>query len=219
MNPLHKKIRLNPGQTVLVFNKPKGFDEAMAPLPEGVKVTSTKTAKADHIYWFVKNTADIKAQKKEVWGLLKDGMMLWIMHPKGTSGIQTDLTRDKGWDDLMEIKDLAWAAYIAFDDTYSAVGVRRKTEADKKREAKPAPEREIFKYADSATKTITLPKDMDNALRNNPKAKAIFDGLAFSHRREYVEWVVTAKREETRNNRIEGTIEKLLTGYKNPAGR
>jgi uncharacterized protein YdeI (YjbR/CyaY-like superfamily) len=47
----------------------------------------------------------------------------------------------------------------------------------------------------------------------------LFDKLAFSHRREYVEWVITAKREETRNARLQGTIDRLLAGLKNPADR
>ena len=46
--------------------------------------------------------------------------------------------------------------------------------------------------------------------------KTFFETLSFTNKKEYVEWIVTAKREETRNNRIEGTIERLLKGWKNP---
>lgn len=195
------------------------MEKALSPLPMGVKITTVKSVPCDHIYWFVKTVAEVVEQQAEVLKLLKPNVLLWVMHPKGTSKIQTDLTRDKGWDSLMAIKDLAWFSYISFNDTWTAVGVRRKTEADKKREAKPAEERLIFKYADSKTKTITLPEDLAKVLNANKKAKELFDALAFSHRREYVEWVITAKREETRNARLQGTIDKLLAGLKNPAGR
>ncbi len=35
-------------------------------------------------------------------------------------------------------------------------------------------------------------------------------------KKEYIEWIVTAKREETRIQRIDGTIERLVKGWKNP---
>jgi uncharacterized protein YdeI (YjbR/CyaY-like superfamily) len=103
---------------------------------------------------------------------------------------------------------------ISFNDTWSAFALRLKTDKDKK-EAQPR-KREIFSYADSKTKTITLPEDMTKAFFKNKAAKTLFDALAFSHRREYVEWIVTAKREETRKNRVEGTIKLLLEKKKNP---
>lgn len=206
-------------QIVLVVNKPTGMERALSPLPEGVKITTVKSVPADHIYWFVKKQADIVEQQAGVLALLKPNTTLWVLHPKGSSGIQTDLTRDKGWDSLMAVKDLAWFSYIAFDDTWTAVGLRRKTAADLKRDAKPAPERLIFKYADSKTKTLRLPDDMEKALKANKQAHAAFNALSFSNRREFVEWVITAKRDDTRATRVQGTVDKVLAGLKNPAGR
>ena len=39
---------------------------------------------------------------------------------------------------------------------------------------------------------------------------AYFDLLAFSHRKEYIQWIESAKKDETRTKRIEQAIEKLL---------
>jgi hypothetical protein len=50
------------------------------------------------------------------------------------------------------------------------------------------------------------------ALRRSAKAKAAFDGLSPSHRREYVEWIVEAKRPETRQRRIATAIEWIAEG-------
>ena len=100
---------------------------------------------------------------------------------------------------------------ISFNETWSAFAFRLDTE----NKAQPK-EREILKYADSKTKTINLPKEISNAFSKNKKAKTIFDSLAFSHRREYVEWIVNAKREETKISRIEKTIQMLIAGKKNP---
>jgi uncharacterized protein YdeI (YjbR/CyaY-like superfamily) len=52
------------------------------------------------------------------------------------------------------------------------------------------------------------------ALDGAPKAKAAFDSFAPSHRREYLEWVAEAKRDETRRTRIATAIEWLSEGKK-----
>jgi uncharacterized protein YdeI (YjbR/CyaY-like superfamily) len=52
------------------------------------------------------------------------------------------------------------------------------------------------------------------ALDANGKAKAVFDAFAPSQRREYLEWVADAKRDETRDKRIAQAIEWLGEGKK-----
>jgi len=52
------------------------------------------------------------------------------------------------------------------------------------------------------------------ALARSPKAKAVFDAFAPSHRREYLEWIGEAKRDETRQKRIATAIEWLTEGKK-----
>ncbi len=52
------------------------------------------------------------------------------------------------------------------------------------------------------------------ALAKTPKAQATFDGFAPSCRREYLEWIGEAKRDETRAKRIATAIEWLSEGKK-----
>ena len=52
------------------------------------------------------------------------------------------------------------------------------------------------------------------ALRKNRKALATFDAFPPSHKREYVEWVVEAKRDETRKKRLDQAIEWMAAGKK-----
>lgn len=61
---------------------------------------------------------------------------------------------------------------------------------------------------------IAMPADFAQALARNEKAGAAFEGLAPSHRREYLEWIVEAKREETRARRIAQATEWLTEGKK-----
>ena len=151
----------------------------------------------------------------KVLGLLKDDVLCWIYYPKGTSKIQTDLTRDKGWESLLAHKHLQWLSLISFNDTWSAFAMRLANESDKKKEAT-RPEREIFNWVDPATKTVTLPDDLTKALKKSRDATLFFESLSFSNKKEYIEWIVTAKREETRTERVVGTIERLEKGWKNP---
>ena len=54
--------------------------------------------------------------------------------------------------------------------------------------------------------------DIKEALRANPAALSIFEGLPPSHKAEYLKWVDEAKRDETRVRRIAGMIDKLTQG-------
>jgi Bacteriocin-protection, YdeI or OmpD-Associated len=210
-----QKLKIKEGDTLFTLHAPAAFKKHLGPLPAAVKiVTAGKTY--NQLHWFVSNKAQLEKELDKVLPLIKGEVVCWIYYPKGTSAIQTDLTRDKGWDTLLAHSDtLTWISLIAFDETWSAFGCRLKTVADKNKEAKPK-ERPIFQYIDAATKTIHLPEDLAAVLKKNKKEAAFFDTLSFTNRKEYVEWIVTAKQEETRKNRIVGTLERLSKEWKNP---
>ena len=66
--------------------------------------------------------------------------------------------------------------------------------------------------ADTEPRLIEVPKDLASEFKKNTEAKAFFDKLSYTHRREYVNWINEAKREETRQNRVAKTIEMLKQG-------
>lgn len=207
-------MRINAPHVLCAIDPPKDFVTALGKLPEGVSLITDTKASYNTLHWFVKTEADVNRETSMIMKLMKPDVTVWCYYPKGSSKIQTDLTRDKGWDQLMK-HDWKWLSLISINDTWSAFAFRLKTEKDAEKE-KNKPERAILQYADSKTKTIILPDELASAFAKNPKAKTVFDALAFSHRREYVEWIVTAKREETRDKRVAGTINMLLEGKKNP---
>jgi hypothetical protein len=65
---------------------------------------------------------------------------------------------------------------------------------------------------DTEPRLIEVPKDLAKELRKEKEAKAFFDKLSYTHRREYVNWINEAKKEETRQNRIVKTIGMLKQG-------
>lgn len=216
-NSIAAKLKIGPNYRLLTLNAPASFKKGLQPLPAGVKIVDPGK-EYDHVHWFVLNKAQMEKEMSKVMKLLKPGVTVWVYYPKVSSKMQTDLTRDKGWDCLLAEGDkLTWISLISFDDTWSVFGFRSKTEADKKKEAKPKPAREIFNWVNAETKQVTLPDDVAAVLKKNKKEAVFFESLSFTNKKEYLEWVVTAKRPETRTERLKGTIERLGKEWKNPA--
>jgi len=67
---------------------------------------------------------------------------------------------------------------------------------------------------DTEPRTVDAPDDLVAAFKDAPEAQAIFDKLAYSHQREYVQWITDAKRADTRARRIARTVDMLLDGKK-----
>jgi hypothetical protein len=121
---LARKMKLKVGQHATIVNAPKGYLKEFEPLPDGVKVSQKMEKPSDWVQVFVKNQAELKTIFPKVVKLLKPESMLWISFPKGTSKIQTDLTRDKGWGVLMA-SDLKWINLVSVNGTWSAFAVRQ----------------------------------------------------------------------------------------------
>jgi len=61
-------------------------------------------------------------------------------------------------------------------------------------------------------KAIPMPPAFRAALAKNKKARTNFEAFPPSHKREYVEWIVEAKRDETRDKRIAQAVEWIAGG-------
>ena len=69
---------------------------------------------------------------------------------------------------------------------------------------------------DKEERTVEIPHDLAEVFRKNPEAAGYFNTLSYTNRKEYVRWVTEAKKSETRNTRLEKTVEMLLQKKKNP---
>ena len=69
---------------------------------------------------------------------------------------------------------------------------------------------------DEAPRVIEIPDDFGKLLDLNPKAKNYFEGLSYTHRKEYVRWITEAKKAETRERRLQKAIEMLQEKVKHP---
>lgn len=73
----------------------------------------------------------------------------------------------------------------------------------------------IMVAPDATPREVIVPADLEKAFKGDKSAKAIFEKLSFTHRKEYVRWIEEAKKEETRTRRLEKTLAMLKT---NPRG-
>ena len=122
-NALVKKLKLKAGQRAAIVNAPDGYVVSLQPLPDGVELVERLDGTFDWVQAFLQNKAELETLLPQLVRALKPVSMLWFTFPKGTSKIQTDLTRDKGWDALQGA-DLKWITLVSVDDTWSAFAVR-----------------------------------------------------------------------------------------------
>jgi hypothetical protein len=208
-----QKLKIKEGTKILLLNAPKGIEKMISPLPKGAGFI-TESRLHDYIILFVQDKKELEKYFLSTVKLLNTGAFLWIGYPKGTSGIQTDLTRDKGWE-ILEKVDMTWASLVSLDDTWSLFCLKNipaKKEASK---ASNDYHNHIAEWIDTTNKTIKIPDDLNKAMVKGG-VKKFFDTLNFSNRKEYVIWIVSAKQEPTRKDRILKAIDKLKNGLKNP---
>jgi hypothetical protein len=122
-NPLAKKLKLKNGLHAVIVNAPDGYMKTLRPLPAGVTLSTKLQGTFDWVQIFVKNRAELEKLAPRAIGALKAEGMLWISFPKGTSAIQTDLTRDQGWESLRH-GDVKWINLVSVNDTWSAFSLR-----------------------------------------------------------------------------------------------
>lgn len=70
----------------------------------------------------------------------------------------------------------------------------------------------VVVWKDIQVRKITVPSDLKQALAGDETARAAFDALSYTHRKEYVQWIEEAKKPETRERRVAKTLEMVQEG-------
>jgi hypothetical protein len=134
---LAEKLVLKTGARAAMLNTPSGHENALAPLPTGVMVTSSPHGEQDFVLAFVHNQAEVETVALNALAAVKGDGVVWLAYPKKTGSIKTDITRDKGWDAVM---NAGWepVSQIALDDTWSALRFKPKATVKKRAAKKPS---------------------------------------------------------------------------------
>ena len=126
--PLAKKMKLKPGLKAAVVNAPENY---LNELKHDAEVSQKLSGKFDWIQIFVQNKKELASLAPKAARALKPDSILWLCFPKGTSKIQADLTRDKGWEVLQGL-DLKWITLVSVNENWSAFALRPYKEGERK---------------------------------------------------------------------------------------
>lgn len=120
---LVKKLRMQPGQRVLILNAPEGYIEALGDLPEGIELSEQAGGKFDCVHLFVKNSAQLDELQLTAMQAVEYDGLYWISYPKKSAKVETDLTRDVLWE-LMGDTGLRPVMQVSVDNVWSALRFR-----------------------------------------------------------------------------------------------
>ena len=118
-----KKLKLKAGSRITLVNAPADYPAALGALPPEVEISQPLDGTFDWILLFARDQAQLAQSIPMIAGHLRPASLLWIAFPKGASKIQTDLTRDQGWEAVVQA-DLKWINLVSLDETWSAFALR-----------------------------------------------------------------------------------------------
>lgn len=120
---LVRKLQLKVEQSVLVLNAPQGYVDRLAAELEGIAVAAHTEGTPDSVLLFVNSLAEAQHLAPQAIAAIDPDGLLWMAYPKGSSGVKTDVNRDRLWE---AIKLLGWRAVrqIALDEVWSAIRFR-----------------------------------------------------------------------------------------------
>jgi len=207
---------MKPGKRWLLYQAPESYISLLEPLPEGLTLDFEVDGAFNGVQLFVKSSAELSELMKVISAALQPDTVLWVIYPKKSSGIKTDLEMTGSWQP-MEKYGFNTVAAAAIDQNWTALRFRPEGQSKKSDTCNAElPNTDYSAYVDVTTKRVTLPPEVVAALTRHPAAMNCYESLSYSNKKEYVLWILTAKQEKTRQERLGKMVEKLLGGKKNP---
>ncbi|HZY37321.1 MAG TPA: YdeI/OmpD-associated family protein [Mucilaginibacter sp.] len=217
MSPIAKKLQIKPGKNWLFYDAPDNYLAALEPLPDGATATFNPGGNIDGVQIFVIDSTQLAKSLQLVAPLLRPDTVIWATYPKKASGIKTDLEMTKSWDEATKY-GLRPVAAAGIDDNWTAIRLRPEEQTKVSEFCNEEIEKnDHSQYIDLVNRKVIPPADMQAVLTKSTAAMAFFDSLSFTNKKEYVVWILSAKQEKTKNDRLEKLTEKLLSKKKNPS--
>ncbi|MFG0317220.1 MAG: DUF3052 domain-containing protein [Planctomycetota bacterium JB042] len=122
--PLPKKLGIAEGGRVLVKNGPPHLDDLLAPLPDGVTLSTRAQGSFGTILFFTKRRAELARALPALEPKLADKGGLWVCWPKKASKVETDVTEDVVRAEMPA--HLVDVKVCAVDETWSGLRLMRR---------------------------------------------------------------------------------------------
>ena len=214
---LFEKLQLKDEKNLLIQGIPSSIEKQFAKLTYAKNVTPLlKSKKVEFALVFALSQQQLNNVMKEVFPALSAETKLWVAYPKTSSKIVSDLNRDCSWDLLIK-NGYESVRQVAVDNVWSAIRF-------KKLETIPNRDRSFSDIKttesngiDFEKRLVVPPAELGSMFLKHKEAQSFFTSLSFTNQKEYVSWIESAKKEETRKRRLETALEKLLAGKKNPS--
>lgn len=212
-----KKLQIKTNSKVKIIDAPENASAIFRDIPLDVIISYAEEGEFDVLIMFSTSKAQLNSQIESNLKYINSNSVFWVFYPKKSSKIPSDLDLMKNWKEL-SMYNLSPCASVAVNETWT--GLRLKIASEVKRSGLGNNEiksNEYGEYIDPVNKLVKLPHDLAEVLSTKPIAFSYFNDLAYSHKKEYVLWILTAKQEKTRQSRILKALEMLSAGKKNPS--
>jgi hypothetical protein len=216
---LLEKLQFKDEKNLLVQGLPSAIEKQFVKLAFAKNLTPLlKSRKIDFALVFAINEQQLGNIVREVVPALQRDAKFWVAYPKIGSKIATTLYRDCSWDCIIR-EGYEVVRQVAIDHVWTAIRFRKSDAVTAL--AKAAVRDAVLESAgiDLVDRTIHPPADFVKELRRSKVASHFFEELSFTDKKEYVVWISSAKKEETRSRRLGQAIDKLIAGKKNPAAK
>jgi hypothetical protein len=212
-----EKLQLKEEKNLLIQGLPSSVEKQFAKLSYNKNLTPLlKTRKIDFALIFAINQLQLNNILKEVFPALHPESKLWIAYPKTTSKIVSDLNRDASWE-ILSKNDYEAVRQVTLDHVWTAMRFKKLDQIPNRNRTFVEFKAADIKVDDFEKRLIALPIELDKLFGAHEEAREFFVSLSILNQKEYLSWIQGAKKEETKQKRLESTLEKLLAGKNSPS--
>lgn len=211
---LLEKLQISNEKNFLIQGLPSSIEKQFIKLSYSKNVTPLlRIKKIDFALVFAINCNQLNGILKDVIPNLSKTGKLWVAYPKTASKIASDLNRDCNWEILIQ-NNFKSIHEVTLDHVWSALEFEKTEPLTAERV--PEVKKIEVKSFDFDKNLVVPPAELEKMFTAHKKAREAFQSLSQLNQKEYVEWIEGAKRKDTKNRRLEATVEKLLAGKKSP---
>lgn len=211
---LVEKLQITNEKNFLIQGLPSSIEKQFIKLSYSKNVTPLlKIRKIDFALIFAINCNQLNGILKEVIPNLSKEGKLWVAYPKTASKIASDLNRDCNWEVLVD-NHFESIDEVTLDHVWSALKFKKRLSI---MDEEICEVKKIEVKSFDFDKNLVVPtQELEKIFTAQKKVREVFQNLSQINQKEYVEWIEGAKRKDTKNRRLEATVEKLLAGKKSP---
>lgn len=203
-----------------VINSPRQLASEFKSVNPCVSIPAKAKEHFDFVLLFAVSSKQLQPHWKRIIPALKQDAIFWVAYPKKSSGIPSDLSGMSAPWSVSAGSPWQPVASLSIDDTWTGVRFKLAPNLENTRKARQSEEvcdGDGTVVVDRVNRVVQPPEDLAAVLSKHPEARAFFDSLSFTNRKEYAVWIIEAKKSETRANRVQAALDKMVSKKKNPS--